>query len=343
MTVKFQQLQEKIVEQKIAPVYLIQGTDVYLLQQAEQLFIQLVPENQQAMNFARYDMHEQALAVALDDARSIPFFGERRVVIIENAYFLTGERVKSKIEHHPEELIDYLKHPEPQTVLVIMAPYEKLDRRKKVTKILQEQSEHVSFGNLTERDLQSFVQTKLAEQHMEIDSGGMETLIRLTGANLSTMMSEIDKLVLYVLPAQQITALDVEQVVTKNLTDNVFDLIDDVLKLNFKAALELYHQLLLNGEEPLRVQGALTSQFRLLLQVKAAKTSEKGTATALKVHPYRVKLARQTVRRFNYRQLAKAFLGLVKMEQQIKTTSRDPELLFELFILDYQHAVKPRH
>lgn len=99
----------------------------------------------------------------------------------------------------------------------------------------------------------------------------------------------------------------------------------------------LYHQLILNGEEPLRLQGAILGQFRLLVQAKGSKLSEKGLATALSVHPYRVKLARQTVRSFGYKDLAQAFLGLVNMEKQLKSTRRDPELLFELFILRFQN------
>ena len=56
----------------------------------------------------------------------------------------------------------------------------------------------------------------------------------------------------------------------------------------------------------------------------------------LKVNPYRVKLGRQTVRRFSYTALAKEHLGLVDMEEQLKSTAREPELLFELFVLRYQ-------
>ncbi|MBC6499777.1 hypothetical protein H7R52_18095 [Weissella confusa] len=66
---------------------------------------------------------------------------DRRVVIIDDAYFLTGENPRTKLEHHVEDLLAYIEHPEPQTVLVIFAPYEKLDSRKKVVKLLKEKAQ----------------------------------------------------------------------------------------------------------------------------------------------------------------------------------------------------------
>ena len=94
------------------------------------------------------------------------------------------------------------------------------------------------------------------------------------------------------------------------------------------------------GKEPLRLLGAMISQFRLLIQVKTSKQSEQGLATALKVHPYRVKLAKKTVRRFSYKALSGAFLGLSEMEKELKSTQKDPEMLFELFVLRYQNDLK---
>ncbi|MGV7331547.1 hypothetical protein PJK51_29415, partial [Mycobacterium kansasii] len=74
------------------------------------------------MNFASYDMDTVPLAVALDDAMAAPFFGERRVVCIDNPQFLTGETKKQKVEHDIDSLQKYLESPMPSTVLVFFAP-----------------------------------------------------------------------------------------------------------------------------------------------------------------------------------------------------------------------------
>lgn len=338
MAVNLKTIEDDVAVGKVAPVYLVQGTDQYLMDQAHQIFVNMIPEDERSMNFATYDLKEQNLSNALDDARSMPFFGERRVVIIDNTYILTGEQVKNKLDQHPEELLDYLQHPEPQTTLVLMAPYDKLDRRKKITKLLQEQSVHLSFGNLSENDVRKIVDVRLKGQGFTITAGALQRLFQITNLNLSQIMQELQKVTLYALPEKEISEKMVQETATKTLNDSVFDLIDLVINFKVNQAVLLYHQLILNGEEPLRLQGAMTSHFRLLLQVKAATTSEQGTAKALGIHPYRIKLARKTVQNFPYQQLAKIYLELVHMEQQIKTTQRDPELLFELFMLKVGHS-----
>ena len=61
--------------------------------------------------------------------------GEKRLVIVK-IRLLTGK--KRKIEHNTAALETYLKEPAPYTVFVIVAPYEKLDERKKLTKALKQ-------------------------------------------------------------------------------------------------------------------------------------------------------------------------------------------------------------
>lgn len=338
MAITLKELKRDLANQNSAPVYLIQGMDQYLLDQTRALFTNLIPEEDRTMNFAQFDMRETNLAVALDDARAVPFFGDKRVVLIDNAYFLTGENARGKIEHFPEELINYVQQPEPQTILVIFAPYEKLDGRKKVTKLLKERAGYLAFGELKEHDIHQLVQDRVNEAGYTIAPAAEQMLFQRTNLALTQIMLELEKLLLYTYDTKQITADDVAVAVTNTLSQNIFDLIESLLNQKLRQAVELYHELILNGEEPLRLHGAMVSQFRLLLQVKSMTLSEQGMASALKVHPFRVKLAKQTVRKYSYASLAQAFLGLVKMEEQLKSTTRDPELLFELFVLRYQET-----
>ncbi|MDF8369975.1 DNA polymerase III subunit delta [Weissella paramesenteroides] len=324
---------------QLYPIYFVQGQDQYLINLVREKFLTIIHPDDRALNLAQFDLTEVPLSLAIDDAKSVPFFGNQRVVILDNPYFLTGERQKSNLEHHVEDLVDYIKQPEPQTIVVIFAPYDKLDNRKKVTKLLKEQARYLSFVNLSDKDINRFIDQRVNEAGYFINSAAKQELIRLTNSSLTQIMSELDKLMLYTLSEKQINVSDVKELVTHTLSENIFDLIDCLLKGQLTRAVNLYHELLSKGEEPLRLHGALIGQFRLLLQVKSSEKSEKGIASELKVHPYRVKLAKRVVRKFSYVRLASAYLGLVSMEEQLKSTSRDPELLFELFILKYKNQM----
>nr|WP_286012532.1 DNA polymerase III subunit delta [Levilactobacillus brevis] len=324
--------------QILSNVYVILGQADYFQRRLKWGFKQQVPAEEQTMNFASYDMDTVPLAVALDDAMAAPFFGERRVVCIDNPQFLTGETKKQKVEHDIDSLQKYLESPMPSTVLVFFAPYDKLDARKKVTKQLKKVATMVEINQFSERDVRQFVTDQLKQDGYTMEPAALNDLIQRTDADLTLIMSELPKLELYTLPEKTITQAAVSGLVTQTLTQNVFDLVNRVLAKNTAGAVTLYRELLQAKEEPLKINAILQGQFRLLIQTKVlAKQgySQGKLASILKVHPYRIKLALQTHRRFQLTDLNRAYLGLFRVEKQMKSTTMDPELLFSLFMTQF--------
>lgn len=324
--------------QTLSNVYVILGQADYFQRRLKRGFKQQVPAEEQTMNFASYDMDTVPLAVALDDAMAAPFFGERRVVCIDNPQFLTGETKKQKVEHDIDSLQKYLESPMPSTVLVFFAPYDKLDARKKVTKQLKKVATMVEINQFSERDVRQFVTDQLKQDGYTMEPAALNDLIQRTDADLTLIMSELPKLELYTLPEKTITQAAISGLVTQTLTQNVFDLVNRVLAKNTAGAVTLYRELLQAKEEPLKINAILQGQFRLLIQTKVlAKQgySQGKLASILKVHPYRIKLALQTHRRFQLTDLNRAYLGLFRVEKQMKSTNMDPELLFSLFMTQF--------
>ncbi|VDG20722.1 DNA polymerase III subunit delta [Lactobacillus sp.] [Lactiplantibacillus mudanjiangensis] len=329
---------QELQADKLKSVYVVLGTVDYLADQLKQQFLKLIPTEEQTMNVGSYDMETTPVAVALDDAMSAPFFGERRLVFINHPYFLTGDNQKNKIDHDLEALQRYFEQPEPATILVLMAPYEKLDARKKLVKTLKKQAAMIEVNQVTERETQEYVQAALQKQQLSIEPAAFQELMSRTDGQLGLIMTQLPKLMIYAAQSRRIDLAAVDALVTKSLTQNVFDLVNDVLRYQTQAAVELYHELVTAQEAPLKINAILLGQFRLLLQVKIlerAGYSQGSLASTLKVHPYRVKLAMQTVRQFNQAALRAAYLGLLQTEVQMKTTQRDPELLFELFMVQF--------
>lgn len=319
-------------------IYVVQSDQQYLLEKVRQAFKGTIALEEQAMNYASYDLEEVDLEVALGDASSIPFFGDRRVVILEKPAFLTGDTKKQRANHNLDALLAYLEQPEPATTLVFLAPYTKLDKRKKVVKNLLATATTIDWLSISERDTAKIVAEDINAHQFKIEPKAMELLIQRTNADLTMMMQEVAKLYLYCYDTKIITPDAVKDLVTKSLTENVFDLVTAVLARQTTTALTLYHELRVNGEEPLKMNALLLGQFRLLLQVKGLLgkvRNEKELASQLKVHPYRVKLANQASRKFKLTDLSRAYLGLFDLEKQLKSTQRNPELLFELFMIDF--------
>lgn len=329
-------LQQQLTGGKVAPVYLILGTQQALQRQAREAFERLVPAEEKVMNVGAYDMEETPVSVAIDDAMSAPFFGERRLVIINKPFFLTGKREKGKVDHDTEGLSKYLTNPQPTTVLVFLAPYDKLDRRKAVVKKLKKVAVIVDASPLDEQSARKAIQERFAKENVKLAPAALDELVQRTNADYGLMSARVKQLALLAYPKNEVTAGQVAGLVPQSLDDNVFHLVNAVLKRDQRTALDLYHQLIESQTAPLVINATLVNQFRLLIQLKvlaARGLSQVGLANKLKVHPYRVKLGVRTARQFSMTTLSSAFLGLVDVDYQLKTTSQPPELLFQLFML----------
>lgn len=326
---------------KIAPVYVSLGTENYLQDKFKNFLLSLIPADQQEFNIGRYDMEVVNLSVALNDAMSLPFFGEYRLVIIDRPYFLTGMRQKNSLDHDLNGLLKYLKNPETATILVFTVPYPKLDERKKLTKQLRKVAEFVDCQPLKEREVRSFVSSVLQKKGYQLNSDALDLLLERTGAELTSIMNELPKLLLAAQESKIISWSDVDGLVARSFEQNVFDLVDLVLKRNVKDALSMYRDLLLQKEEPLKINAILEGQFRLMLQAMILREhgyDQGSVAKELKAHPYRVKLALRKNRQFKRKDLQDAYIGLVHVEEKMKSSLIDPELLFQLFLLNFsQH------
>ncbi|KJW12244.1 DNA polymerase III subunit delta [Levilactobacillus spicheri] len=324
--------------QSLDHLYLIMGQMDYFQRRLKTAFKQLVPVEEQAMNYASYDLETVPLAVGLDDAMAAPFFGERRVVCLDDPVFLTGETKKSKVTHDLDSLEKYLAAPMDSTILVFFAPYAKLDGRKKIVKQLKKAATTIELNDFSERDVRQFFEAQLTQDGFTMAPAALNQLVQRTDADLTLMMNEKDKLELFTHPEKTIQLDAVTGLVRQTLTQNVFDLVNRVLAKNTAGAVTLYRELLQAKEEPLRINAILQGQFRLLIQTKVlAKQgySQGKLASTLKVHPYRVKLALQTQRRFQLADLNRAYLGLFRVERQMKSSTLDPELLFSLFMTQF--------
>lgn len=334
---KINELKKQLGQQKIAPIYLVLGEEDYLIQQAQALFLTLLAPEERDMNFASYDLSSDSLGAAMDDATSVPFFGERRLVWLKDPVFLTAQEAKGSPNQDVASLTAYLNHPLDSTVLVIFAKVPKLDGRKKISKLVQKQATVVDVQKLPPAAIESALTQLLQTKDYQLAPDSKELLIQRSDADFSAIVANLEKLFIAA-DDKVITRQMVAELVSPTLEDNVFDLVDRVLHRDVKSALALYQDLLLNKEEPIRINSILISQFRLLLQVKilAKKGMTQGNLTQiLKVHPYRIKLALKTVKQFSQVDLRQAYLGLQDNDYQMKSGQQDKMLLFELFMLKF--------
>lgn len=327
---------KEIKNGQIAPVYCIYGEESYFIDET-------IKRIKEALNTAEeaevmtFDMDEQPVDLVIDEADTFPFFSERKLVIAKNASFLkASEKGKEKIEHDLKRLENWLAYPSDFCVTLFIAPYEKLDERKKITKAVKEKSILLHAETPKENDLAAWIRSEVKGFEKSITDDAVDKLVEMVGANMLQLQKEIEKMALYLGEEGQITVHLVEELVAKTLEHDAFKMLNAYLSRNVSEALQIYHDLLRQKEEPIMLVGLLASNIRTMsnvyyLQKKGYHPNQ--ISKQLKLHPYRVKLMLENRQRPNEERLLKALKNLSDVDLKLKSISGNRERYLEMFLL----------
>ena len=106
--------------------------------------------------------------------------------------------------------------------------------------------------------------------------------------------------------------------------------------LSTGKVIDIYHNLLSRGSEPIAILVLIANQFRIILQSKLLYYkgyTEKDIASTLSIHPYRVKLAIQNSRNYSNELLIEYIDKLATLDYEIKSGEKDADTGLELFLL----------
>ncbi|MFX3616029.1 MAG: DNA polymerase III subunit delta [Sporolactobacillus sp.] len=324
------------IQKPLSPVYLLYGTQAYLIQMMKKNILnEALSAEEKEFNFSRYDLTETPLKQALEDAETIPFFGEKKVVVLENAFFLSAERVKSKVEQDGSQLEAYLEQPSPDAIVILIAPYEKLDRRKKIVKILERSAKVHELSRLTDSTIFHLMATIAAKYGSVLTREGYDQLVGSVGPDLGRLAHEVGKCALYCGADQSIDRAIALKIGSRSIETNVFLLVNQVMKKNTAAALHLLHELVRMKEEPLKLLALLERQFRIVYQVcyyQQAGYTQSSMAAKIGIHPFAVKMATDQARLYAPAMIISALKKCSEVDYQIKTGQVDKLMALELLI-----------
>lgn len=304
-------------------VYLLYGTKTFQIEEE----IKKLSKNVDDMNISKYDLNSDMLSLAIEDAKTMSLFGDKKIVIVDNANVFTASSSKDS------DLVEnYLNNQNQSTTLIFIVNNDKIDKRKKITKLLEKTGQIKEFND----ELDSTTLVRRLFKGYNIDYQTINLFINRVGNNPLIINSEINKIKIYKGNDKNITKEDIINLTTKLIEIDIFKLIDYIVKKDKEKALELYYEMLKMNEEPIKIVVILANQFRIMYQSKELLKkgySEKDIASILKIHPYRVKLAIQNSRTYSSETLLKHLLDLANIDEGIKTGTLNKDLALELFIL----------
>ncbi|MBD7906878.1 DNA polymerase III subunit delta [Sporosarcina gallistercoris] len=319
------------------PVYLLTGSELYLLQQTLAKIISETPGIEQ-QDVIYFDLEETPVDRVIEEADTLPFLQDRKVIVAKNASFLKAkERGKEKIEHPIAQLEAWLQDPSPTATVIFTAPYEKLDSRKKITKVMSSNAFVIEANKLTGTDLAVWVQQQATAFGVVMDRDIADYLVEATGENMMQLSKELEKLAAYLGDAGKITKEVIDSLVPRSPETEIFRLTDTYIAGNRAKTLAVYHDLLRSGEEPIAMTSLIAGQVRLMLHVGTLKRKgyhQQQIASTLNVHPYRVKLVMNNRNSPSEQRLLRVLNDLASIDLKLKSTSGSRERVLELFFME---------
>lgn len=319
-----------------APVYLLVGEESYFVDETIKR-LKAALSKEEETEVMTFDLNEQPIDFVIDEADTIPFFTERKLIIAKNASFLKAtEKGKEKIDHDVKRLENWLANPTDTAVTVFIAPFEKLDDRKKVTKLMKEKSVVLLAETPQNNDLNAWIRSEVAQHGKAITEAAIQKLIEMVGPNMLQHQMEIEKMALYLGGEPEISVELVEDLVAKTLEQDAFKMLNAYLNNKQEEALIIYHDLLRQKEEPIKLVGLLANNIRTMIHVYYLQKKgyhQQQIAKQLKVHPYRVQMVSNQRNRPTDQRLLQALYTLANVDLQLKTTGGNRERHLELFLM----------
>jgi DNA polymerase III subunit delta len=285
------------------------------------------------INLVTLDMSVKNFGDFSQAVTAAPFLGNRRLVIAANAVSSARAEVQA-------ELADFLKSGRvPAATTLVFHDSGKVDKRKKLYKLLAKPRQAQEFKLLPEAEVPGWVKTAVARRGGKIEAAAVAKLAAYVGNDLWKLNNEIDKLVLY-RAGKIIRSQDVETMVKARLDENVFHLVDAIGEQNLSKSLQLLHEQFEQGENEIRLLGMITYQFRNLAQVvslveKNVPEAEIKAQTGL--HPFVVRKTMSQARRFSFAKVKKIYDMLVRTDLAMKTSKLDKKTALDLLVTGLCH------
>ncbi|MDR2976843.1 MAG: DNA polymerase III subunit delta [Streptococcaceae bacterium] len=319
---------ERMKKTALPQITIIAGEQDDLVSEIRDQILDFVKFDSSNLSQSYFDLVEADDDAALEELESLPFFDDERLVIFENLWDLTTAKKSVFNEGQLARFAHYLDEPLATTRLILIF-HGKLDSRLKLTKKLKKTGVLLEANPMTPQELQRYFMNK----------SGLKPKVLLTLAEKSNFSFSIMRQNIAILKTfaggREITEEDIERVVPKSLQDNIFDLTTMIFKGQIQKARELVADLIIGGDDIIKILAILTNSYRLYYQVKIMQGkswSESKMTSQLKIHPYRVKLAAQAVNKISREYLSHALSGLIDLDFAIKTGRADKELLFDVQI-----------
>jgi len=299
---EFNQILLDIKRRIFKPIYFLSGEEAYYIDTISDLIENTVLEEaEREFNQTVIYGKDTDLVTVLGYARQFPMMSDFNVVIVKEAQNLKELNKKSSGDEEEAtpsvneansasaQFLNYIKNPQPTTILVFCFKYKTIDKRSAVAKALQKNAVYFESPRLYDNQIPEWISNYVKEKNYSISPKAGFLMAEFLGNDLGKIANEINKLVIGHAPGKEITPEMVQDNIGISKDYNVFELQDALSKKDVLKANRIINHFAANEKEnpaPL-VLGQLYAYFSKVLKYQFLQDKSKfAAASALGVNPF---------------------------------------------------------
>jgi len=316
------------------PVYAVTGEEQLLKSEAlAAVKHKALGDADPSMCYVEFDGDEVEARAVFDELRTLPFLGDRRVVLLEKA--------DKFIEQHKNLLGSYIDSPASSGTLILLL--NKLDARTKLAKALAKWNSVVDCQRLYERQIPGWINQRVQSHGKRIAPRAAQVLAEYVGTDLGQLSSQIEKVITYVGERQQIDVDDIVVLADTDRTRTIFELTECIGRKDTQKALRVLNQFTQTGDEAVYVVTMLAWQLRRFWKTKRVCAQEAGADNrslndrvlrAIGGSPFFIPDVIRQAGAFTETDLLRRYRMLLDCDIRLKTSGDDPKTTLELLLIN---------
>ena len=321
-----QKIKEHIKQNQFSSVYLLFGQEDYLKRIYRDKLKNAIISPEDTMNYTYFEGKDLEVNKAMSIGDTVPFFSERRLVVIENSGLFKSQ----------SDFADYIPNIPDTTVFVFVE--KEVDKRNRMYKAVQKHGTVSEMNGLSESDLKLWIASVLKKSGKKITEQDIIYLLQRVGSDMKNLENEIEKIICYDLEECVITRAHIDAVCVEQTEGKIFQMIDAIGQKNQDEALNLYYDLISVREKPMSILYLLIRHFNILMQVKEmnhAGSSNGDMASRIGIPPFSVKKYIGQVKNFKMSEIKNNLERCAEVDQAVKTGLLLDQIGVELLIVEF--------
>lgn len=285
----FNQVLQSLKKGQYASVYFLQGDEPYYIDLiADHIEKNAIPEHEKGFNQIIMYGKDVTMNAVITNARRFPMMAEKQLVLVKEA-----QEIQDFNKAEGQKLLEaYLQNPVPSTLLVFCYKYKALDNRKAFTKLIDKNAVLVNTKKLYDNQIPDWISNYVTEKGYTISPKATFMISEFVGNNLERISNEIEKMMVNLDGAAQITESHVERYIGISREYNVFELQKALTNKNTEKANQIINYFAANprANPIIPIIAMLFSFFsKLLIAHHTKDKSDQNLASVLKINPFFVK------------------------------------------------------